>query len=285
MKYDAVAFSWAGDKYLGRPYSEMDCQQFVENCMADVGLRENLKGSNTWYRHIMNNGWVGSPEECKKQFGQIPKGALLFILEHDGKEPEKYRKDGIGNASHIGIRTGRNDGAIHSSYTRKMVATSTFQDRTIPNGGWNRVGLYNKFTYGKTIDWILEHSGQTPDPGGDGGEEIPMQGTVWVESGETVNLRKKPNTSAALVDQIKIGSPATILDKSGDWFKVQTCGRTGWMKSEFIRTDGESDEDDQGGSGDNPEPADETDGEYIRCSRTRLMRVYDEIGDILGLRG
>ena len=39
-KYDALAFSQAGDKYLGRLYSEMDCQKFVEKCMADVGIQK-----------------------------------------------------------------------------------------------------------------------------------------------------------------------------------------------------------------------------------------------------
>ena len=86
-------------------------------------------------------------------------------------------RDGIGNASHIGIKTGRTQeqmlqaglkriaakypdrkteraaaqrafrnkvgfgsGAIHSSKTRGCIASSRFANRTI-SGGWNRVGL------------------------------------------------------------------------------------------------------------------------------------------------
>ena len=37
-KISAEALSKAGDKYLGRKYTEMDCQKFAETCMADVGL-------------------------------------------------------------------------------------------------------------------------------------------------------------------------------------------------------------------------------------------------------
>ena len=37
LKISALEFSMAGDKYLGRSYEEMDCQAFVERCMADVG--------------------------------------------------------------------------------------------------------------------------------------------------------------------------------------------------------------------------------------------------------
>ena len=80
-RISALEFSLAGDKYLGRPYSEMDCQAFAERCMADCGYRKNLAGSNAWYRECVNHGWVGTPEECVKAFGCVPKGALLFILE------------------------------------------------------------------------------------------------------------------------------------------------------------------------------------------------------------
>ena len=135
MKIDALSFSWAGDKYLGRSYKEMDCQAFVEQCMADSGLRMDLGGSNSWYREIRKNGWVGTPEECRKIFGEIPKGALLFILENVGpKTPEKFRNDGIGDATHMGIKTGRGKGAIHSSSSRGGVAESEAFE-TLPYAG------------------------------------------------------------------------------------------------------------------------------------------------------
>ena len=111
-----------GFQRIGTPYSEMDCQAFVERVMRDCGLKMDLGGSNSWYREVMKHGWVGTPEECKKIFGVIPKGALLFIHAFDGKEPEKYRKDGKGNAKHIGYKTGRGKGAMNSSSTKKTVA-------------------------------------------------------------------------------------------------------------------------------------------------------------------
>ena len=256
MKIDAVAFSFAGDKYIGRAYSEMDCQAFVEQCMSDCGLREDFAGSNTWYRHIMKNGWVGSPEECIKEFGAIPKGALLFILEHDGKEPAQYRKDGIGNASHIGIVIQRHDGAIHSSHSRGGVCYSTFKNKTIPNGGWNRVGLYNKFTYGKSIDWVLEHGGSS------GGEEevVYLQGTVTAPKGSTVNLRKSKN--GPLLERILVGTPVTVVDYGPEWCKVIAGGLTGWMKTEFIEFEGEVVPGDEGPVA--PDPTDiEDDDDFV----------------------
>ena len=99
----ATALIRAAPRFLGTPYSTIDCQAFVEAALREIGIRENLAGSNAWFRHMT---WTGTPEECKRSFGKIPPGAFIFILEHDGNEPEKYRPDGIGNASHIGIYTG-----------------------------------------------------------------------------------------------------------------------------------------------------------------------------------
>lgn len=244
MKIDALSFSWAGDKYLGRSYKEMDCQAFVEQCMADSGLRMDLGGSNSWYREIRKNGWVGTPEECRKIFGEIPKGALLFILENNGKEPEKFRKDGIGNASHIGIKTGRGKGAIHSSSSRGGVTESEFNDKTIRNGGWNRVGLYNKFTYGKTIDWVLNHIGIGENPAGQGEteEDEHMTATVYSENGNPVNLRKSASKSAALVDKIPVGTEVEITGSmtgadGTTWSKVKAGRLSGWMMTDFLSAD------------------------------------------------
>lgn len=232
MKYSAEELSRAGDKYLGTPYSEMDCQAFVEKCMADVGYRRNLPGSNAWYRAM---DWTGTPEECKKQYGCIPPGALLFILSHDGGEPAKYKPDGLGNASHMGIVTHRDEGAIHSSSSRGCVAKSKFADKTIPNGGWNQVGLLSEFDYGKSVNWVLDHGQSRPQEK----EEMLMQGIVTAMSGSTVNLRIKPAINASLVDRIPIGTGVDILEYGPDWSKVDAGGKIGWMMTQFIKVDAE----------------------------------------------
>lgn len=239
MKYSAEQMSLEGDKYLGTSYKQLDCQAFVEKCMADVGYKRNLPGSNAWYRAMT---WTGTPEECMKTFGCVPKGAFLFILSNNGKEPEKYRNDGIGNASHIGMKTGRGDGAIHSSSSRGCVATSVFKDKTIPNGGWNRVGLLDVFSYGKSVDWLFEHGVsepaedpvKEPDEGG-----MSMQGKVVAESGSTVKLRQKPSTGCPVYWDIPIGSSVEIIEHGATWSKIITGGLTGWMMTQFIQADGD----------------------------------------------
>ena len=233
-KIDAVSFSWAGDKYLGRPYSEMDCQKFVEKCMSDCGLHKDLAGSNAWYREVMRHGWVGSPEECRKLFGLIPKGALLFILKQDGKEPSKYQGDGIGNASHIGIYIERQDGAINSSSYHGKVCYSKFKGKSI-NGGWNRIGLYDRFDYGKTINWYLDHAGIGEPPAEKEGE--PMQAVTYSENGGPINLRAKTSTKSDRLAKIQPGQKGEVLGTDGEWTKVRWGGLTGWIMSEFLVAD------------------------------------------------
>ena len=244
MKISGLEFSKAGDKYLGRSYQEMDCQAFVEKCMADVGYRKDLGGSNSWYRECMKHGWVGSPEECAKEFGSVPKGALLFILEAVGpKTPAKFRNDGIGDVTHMGIVTGRGDGAIHSSSSRGCVATSKFKGKTIPNGGWNRVGLLEEFEYGGislggTAEDFDEGDLSTPPSAPvemtcGAQEDMVMTGIVTAETGRTVNLRKKKG--GKLIERIPIGTEVEILDYGAEWCRVKAGRYTGWMMTEFIR--------------------------------------------------
>jgi len=239
MKYSAEEFSRAGDQFLGRSYEEMDCQALVERMMAAVGYKRDLGGSNSWYRECRSNGWTGTPEECVKEFGSVPKGALLFIREDvSASTPGKFRSDGIGDITHMGVKTGRGDGAIHSSHSRGCVCTSKFRDRTIPNGGWNRVGLLDVFEYGNVGDGsAVPHSrnGQNRSlvPNGEK-EEKRMKGTVTAKSGSTVKLRQKPSTDCPIYWNIPVGTEMEIVDQRENWSKCICGGLTGWMKNDFI---------------------------------------------------
>ena len=261
-------------KYLGVPYSKMDCQAFVEKCLSDIGISENLPGSNAWFRRMT---WTGTPEECKKSFGAIPPGAFLFILKHDGNEPGKYRADGIGNASHIGIYTGMTgaemcaaaaeafvedaekynfgNGAINSSSSRGFVCTSKFTGKSI-DGGWNRVGLWDRLTYEFTL----------PGGGTYGGEG--MTATVTAPSGSTVKMRQQPSTDCRIYWEVPVGDRVTISGETGDWAAVSWGGKSGYMQKRFLQ-----------------ESADPAPAESVTVSRAWLENIYNEIGDALGLRG
>ena len=249
-------------QYLGVPYSKLDCQAFVEKVLSDCGIHKNLAGSNAWYRYLAQSGWVGTPDECKKKYGSIPPGAFLFILSDNGKEPEKYQGDGVGNASHIGIYTGLTgkkmcdmahepyalygfgNGAIHSSSSRGCVCTSNFSGKAI-NGGWNRIGLWNEIDYGM------------------GGDTVSYQARVV---GGGLNMRKTASTASERLCQIPDGTLVHVEEEAGEWAKTSYSGHTGWVLSRYLEKTGE-------------------DSETLLVSRKELESIYDKLGDMLGLRG
>ena len=248
-----------GYQYINYPYAVMDCQAFVEKCLADCGLKINLAGSNTWYRKM---DWTGTPEECRKKFGHIPAGAFLFILESDGKEPAKYRADGIGNASHIGIYTAMRQGAIHSSASRGSVQESRFSGKTI-KGGWNRIGLWQQISYDISINFMLAELKEEKAEG-DKMEEVIIQGG---NLDAPINMRTAASSGSGLIAQLKQGTTATLLEGGGAWNKIQVGKQTGYVKSEFVHKSGE------------------TAGEIIKVSKAELEKAYDILGGLLERRG
>lgn len=253
----------AGFRYLGVSYSQMDCQAFVEQCLRDCGLEKNLAGSNAWFREVSHNGAVLTPEECVRQFGCVPAGAFLFILTQDGGEPAKYHGDGLGNASHIGIATGRGEGAIHSSASRGCVAESKFRGKTI-HGGWNRVGLWNRvaYDYGEGESGVAETSQESTAAGADagngetGGErtsrlQSPVsQAVVWAANGRPVNTRSGPGKGYALskAGKLAVGTAVEILKRRNGWCRIRVTDEHGavwycWMTEEFLKEKA-TDEDD-----------------------------------------
>lgn len=105
-----VAVQALTGNYIGQPYSRYDCQGFVEQVLKDLGVRKpdgtpyNWKGSNSMFRNHIR--WRGTIEECRKKFGNIPQGAFVFLVKHDGGELEKGYHDDLGNASHVGLYIG-----------------------------------------------------------------------------------------------------------------------------------------------------------------------------------
>ena len=251
----------AGCKRLGKLYSVMDCQRFCELCFSDCGVSLDLGGSNSWYRHFMKNGWVGTPEECRKKFGTVPMGAILFIWEAVSEStPEKFKYDGIGDLTHMGLVTtitgeemvdiakaigdekdpGRynfGDGAIHSSSSRKHVSTSKFAGKSI-SGGWNRVALWNKIDYGERINALLsgDKPGPSPEPSPDPEMEYAF---VWSENGGHVHLRKEKSTKSKVVNDVPYGASVQVTEHGNEWSKVvykDPCKASwhGYMMTKFL---------------------------------------------------
>ena len=132
-------------KYEKLKYSDVDCQAFCELVLKDIGVRQangavyNWKGSNDIARHACS--WIGTKEECIKQYGFIPLGAWAFMWDNTGNERQRGYYDGLGNYSHIGIYVG-ND-IVRDSTRIKNSAGEIIRDGVANRklSAFNRIGL------------------------------------------------------------------------------------------------------------------------------------------------
>ncbi|MCX8131746.1 MAG: SH3 domain-containing protein [Clostridia bacterium] len=67
-------------------------------------------------------------------------------------------------------------------------------------------------------------------------EKKTVSGTGVVKA-ETLNVRSKADLSAGVVAKLKEGEKVSILDQSGEWYKIKTSdGEVGWVYAEYIST-------------------------------------------------
>lgn len=132
-------------KYDRLTYAQYDCQAFCELVLRDLGVRNsaggvfNWKGSNDMYRNAV--AWVGTIEECRRKYGDIPIGAWAFMWDTTGNEKARGYYDGLGNASHIGIYIGNN--TVKDSTKIKNASGQVVRDGvgTRPLSNFQKIGL------------------------------------------------------------------------------------------------------------------------------------------------
>jgi len=222
-------FAAQGQDFYGKPYSVMDCQGLVENMLQNIGIFKNWRGSNAMWRDM---AWTGTPEEAQAIFGGTPTGAFLFILKNDGGEVARGYKDGLGNAQHVGVCTNTGKGAVHSSSSKGKVCESVYKGKTIPNGGWNRVGLCKLLDYGPDV---MEKIGGTSVS-----EPKPTGYPAWVvlegKTG-TVNMREGAGTKHRILAKLRPGTEVLVVETGETWHKIVFDGQTGYMMTKYLTPD------------------------------------------------
>ena len=154
----------------GLTYQQYDCISFVNLVRTTCGLNRIINGTNSLWRS--NELWYkDTVANCIAAYGMIPQGALIFVIVPEGDPgyntiPARYYGDGVGNVSHVGIRTYIGQGVMQSGgYGGRGVHDSDYR-----NDYWTHVG----FSPGVELvdsngNAIPEPSpGPTPDPGHQG---------------------------------------------------------------------------------------------------------------------
>lgn len=128
--------------YLGIPYSQLDCQGFVEKVLADCGEKHDWRGSNHMWRDAL------SEKHSIDSWANIPAGAWLFSVKWDGGEKDRGYNDKEGNAKHVGIYLGNSD-IIHST-------TGGVQMDTIASNRWTHWGKCKYINYNESRPSIVD---------------------------------------------------------------------------------------------------------------------------------
>lgn len=224
-------------------YDDHDCQDFMELIFQNCGQRMRYDGSNDMYRNACV--WIGTLSEAEK-LGRVVPGVALFIHAFDGGEPTKYREDGKGNASHVGMYVGENAltdvdkkgrnrvcNVVHSSKSMDRVAGSTLKN------GWTHVGLWKNVDYGFGVvndeDKELENS----ENGDENMATIAVEyAVVNTANGAPVNFRTKKSTKSDLVPrvpEIPNGARVKVRSMGNDWCAISYNGYDGYVLNEFLR--------------------------------------------------
>ena len=127
-------------KYTGISYDALDCQAFVEKVLSDAGEKgHNWRGSNHMWREALSEKREGITVD------EVPPGAWLFTLKHDGGEKKRGYNDDEGNAKHVGIYLG--EGKVRHSTS---AGTHDVQYDKISSSRWTAWGLCKYIDYGST---------------------------------------------------------------------------------------------------------------------------------------
>lgn len=239
----------------GGSLSGMDCQGLVEYALQQAGVPRsecNLGGSNSHWRACV---WRGTPEECVALFGCVPVGAAVFIWkEVSSTTPEQFREDGLKDAEHMGLKiTGC---VLHASSTREKVAESVFNDKTIPNGGWNMVGLLPWVDYGPAISAAIGSAPAEAEAATDAGSgtaegevvydnlaqaqaAMPVQDQIvrYVRivstNGGEVRIREQPKKGAVTKYSAAPGTLCPYQGERDGFYKILYLGKSRYVKKEF----------------------------------------------------
>lgn len=229
---------------VGYTYEEMDCQAFVEHCVKQAGGQMDYRGSNDMAR---NAAWLGTVDNARAQ-GKLVPGAGLLIHEETG-EPERYRGDGLGNFSHVGLYLGpdaitdtgrdglrRGCDAAHSSQTMGRVAGTTLEN------GWTHVMWFPEIDYGEEAEGLTA-SGVTEGLTA-GTASAARYATVVSPDGNPVKLRKSASDRETVYWLVNPGARVQVERVRGGWALVRaicTDGHTrrAYMMEQYLEEENE----------------------------------------------
>lgn len=242
---------------VGYTYDEMDCQAFVEHCVKQAGGSMDYSGSNDMARNAV---WLGTLENAKDSGRLVPGAGMLIHEDTEANLPAKYRGDGLGDFSHVGLYVGENAltdtdkngqkrscNVVHSSSSMGRVAGSTLKN------GWTHVMWFAEIDYGVDVQPGVEIGAEISQDttadlnGAEGGltagtpaASAERYATVVSPDGNPVKLRKTASQKESVYWKVNPGARVLVEREKDDWALVTAvCSdgyvRRAYMMSQFLR--------------------------------------------------
>jgi len=98
---------------------------------------------------------------------------------------------------------------------------------------------------------------------------VAGKATVWAPDGGKVKMRSIPSKDCNSYWNIPTGATLDIIEEGAEWTHVSSGDHDGYMMTRYLTQN-------------DTKVVDEN---SVVVDRKRLEAVYDELGDILGLRG
>lgn len=214
----------------GSDLKECDCIGMSKYSFRINKVTFSTSGTNYSYRNQIDNARAISSAS------DLHVGDVVFKAYEPGQSgwdlPAKYQE---GGSQYNGdLRDYCHIGTVKSVSPLQIIhMTSPTAKTDTKIGKWRFAG-----------NWKKEYISDTPDPGPEPPEPEPPEPEqkikrVWAESGTTVNMRKKPSKSAALVERVPIGSLVEVKKEQDGWSYIsyqdqQRAVWYGWMMDEFL---------------------------------------------------
>ena len=248
-----------------------DCIGLVKGALRMAGCNPSgLSGTNYASRYTIE-GFSKIASTGQLKYGYVvlkgrPPGSDGYDL------PDKYKPGGssyngdLTDYYHIGI-------VIQESPLKILHMTSPNAKIDTQLGKWGYVGTLPQVAYGSQPEPSPSpEPTPEPEPGGD-----PVKATVYAENGKPVNLRKSPSKSAALVEQVPVGSEVTVNMEGDEWCLITWKNYTGYMMTQFLLFEDEGSDEGQ----DEGIPEGDDDEDMIYVSRKDLQEIYDKLDFML----
>lgn len=164
-------------------------------------------GSNTmWRKYAPTKGQIG-------KIKLVP-GMAVYKHRNDGKEPSKFKEDGLGNFYHVGQYIG-NGKVVEAKGTKYGVVYSDIEE-------WSHCSTL------KYTEYDMDEDGMIPPA-----IVFPVIGVVSTNSGR-LNVRQDPSTSSEVIAKLEKGERVVLEDKNGDWFTITVDGQRGYISSSYV---------------------------------------------------